>query len=540
MANLYGTIGADSIVGSSSEADYISGGPAGNESADVGNDTLVGNAYDTLEGWGGNDSLSGGGYLYGGVGNDTIVGSWALDGDDGDDLLVGQADIRFPENYHFGSGLSGGSGNDTLYGSAENDGLDDGGADGDADVLSAGAGDDNLFSRGGVDTLDGGSGNDLAYIFRDTLTAGFRFTPSDAATAYTASDGTLIVNVERFYIYGGHGDDTLSGLQGVTDFFLGGAGNDMITGGVGAQIIGDEGGGPAEGNDTLSVGEGGYARGEGGDDYLTSTGGGATLVGGDGADTIVAGGMFGSSLNGGDKADSLVGGVGNDTLFDSDRYGEDAADTLLGGLGDDHIRSLGGADRIDGGGGRDTLELSGRGDLTTSFVLKLKGMKATTTASDGTTITGIEDIYVTGGSGRDKLTGNRGDDTLSGGTGYATGGEKDVLTGGDGADAFRWDTVNQLGYNQPKNVADTVTDFVVGTDRLEFSVTATGYLLPTGALDPSHFALNAATAAAAQFVFNTANDTLYWDADGTGHGKAVAVGVFAGITLSAADIFILL
>ena len=45
----------------------------------------------------------------------------------------------------------------------------------------------------------------------------------------------------------------------------------------------------------------------------------------------------------------------------------------------------------------------------------------------------------------------------------------------------------------------------------------------TGALDASHFALNSATAATPQFIYDTTHHILSFDADGTGAIAAVQI-----------------
>jgi Ca2+-binding RTX toxin-like protein len=119
---------------------------------------------------------------------------------------------------------------------------------------------------------------------------------------------------------------------------------------------------------------------------------------------------------------------------------------------------------------------------------------------------------LTGTSGNDVILGFGGNDTLTGGAG------SDTLIGGDGADHFPF-TARTDGL-------DNIIDFTHGTDVLDFSRSAFGNHLAThntnfGTLDPSHFALDAPTAAMAQFVYNTTSHILSFDPDGTGATAAI-------------------
>jgi len=558
MANRYGTLGADSLTGTNVD-DYISGGPLGNEAADTGNDTLLGGAggFDVIYGWGGADSIVGSAdsaydYLYGGDGNDTIsVGYGQASGEAGNDSIVGVASDYY--SYMFG-----GAGADTLIGSTSRDYLYDSDesntANTDADSLSGGGGSDYLYSYGGADTLDGGADNDFAIIDRSGLVVGLRFTPTAAGTAYVGSDGTRVVNIENFEVYGGSGNDTLSGL-GNGDQLYGNGGNDSIT----ANGFGYVDGGT--GNDTISAGAG-SANGGDGDDRITvnASSGSGFASGGIGNDTLIATSAdgTGSQLAGGLGADSLIGSAVSDDLSDNSGYnsGNDAAsDTLSGGDGDDVLTSTGGADRLDGGIGFDTAILN-RTFLTVNFSLTVGLPTATSTASDGTTLTGIESVQIVSGSGKDKLIANAGDDYLYGNAGndLLNGGKgndqldgginadtliggagNDGLSGGANADAFRWVAFDKK--------VDRVIDFDQGLDRLEFSSNAVGGLLPLGALNAANFTLGtAATGAVPQFFYNTTTDTLFWDADGSGAIKSAIIATFGStpsLILNAADIVII-
>lgn len=73
-------------------------------------------------------------------------------------------------------------------------------------------------------------------------------------------------------------------------------------------------------------------------------------------------------------------------------------------------------------------------------------------------------LNVTGGAGADTIVGTAGADTITGGAGA------DVLTGGAGADVFSFSGVaGATTSGTPFGTFDTITDFVVGTDKLQFS-----------------------------------------------------------------------
>lgn len=166
----------------------------------IGDDVIdgAGGYFDTIYGYGGNDTLYADRYgatttyswagLYGGSGNDTL---WAgsstgsLSGEAGDDMLHG------------------GSGRNYLYGGAGNDTID------------AGAGDDVIQSWGGQasdhDIIDAGAGNDILYFYD--------------ASQVTATGGS---GADSYYL------STYSGLVTITDFegYMPGAGGSPASGDV--------------------------------------------------------------------------------------------------------------------------------------------------------------------------------------------------------------------------------------------------------------------------------------------------------------------
>jgi Ca2+-binding RTX toxin-like protein len=187
-----------------------------------------------------------------------------------------------------------------------------------------------------------------------------------------------------------------------------------------------------------------------GDDTLDGKAGNDTIMGGDGADEII----------GGSGNDFLYGNEGNDTITDGD--GVDLAD---GGEGDDTFvvsGVLATGERIQGGNGTDTLELSGNATLTAAAILSsieaidFGGNDLTIATTDtldfssmtrtggGTLVgdgssnsiigTNQGDIF-RGGPGNDSLNGGGGDDLF-----LVAGGELngDTLIGGDGSDSIQF------------------------------------------------------------------------------------------------------
>jgi hypothetical protein len=158
-------------------------------------------------------------------------------------------------------------------------------------------------------------------------------------------DGTL----EKDKLLGLAGDDRLNGERG-NDCLYGGFDFDLLIGGPGDDRL--EG---SNGGDQLQGGPGA--------DYLYGQQDSDTLDGGPGPDRLQGGG--GSDiLRGGTGSDVLRGQGGNDTL-----YGGAGRDTVIGGPGNDTITAVPagyaptepldtGQNRIDAGGGRDTVNVA--------------------------------------------------------------------------------------------------------------------------------------------------------------------------------------
>lgn len=219
---------------------------------------------------------------------------------------------------------------------------------------------------------------------------------------------------DRIYGYGG--DDYLFGLDG-DDYIDGGTGNDTLYGDAG--------------NDTLLGGTGNdILDGGSGDDFLS----------GDDGNDILDGGSGNDQLTGGAGADTLYGGLGDDTYYYSDPndYAQDVIienadegiDTLISFFNvavlPNNVENLTLSERrrlfggIDGGGNSLNNTISGN-----RFDNTLSGYGGNDT--------------LLGGDGNDTLYGGDGNDFLAGTSttpGAGGKGERDILSGGAGADMF--------------------------------------------------------------------------------------------------------
>ncbi len=184
--------------------------------------------------------------------------------------------------------------------------------------------------------------------------------------------------------------------------------------------------------------------GTGGDDVLTG-GTGDDILNGLSDDDVLDGGGGNDVINGGSDQDEALGGVGNDITnagSDADQVNAgDGNDISNGGSGNDTIQASNGNDIANGGSGFDTLFGGSGNDI-------LNG--------------GSGDDILYGGDGSDIMRGSSGNDTLVGGTGA------DILVGGQGNDIFAYGNAAEFG--------DTVMDFEIIRDRIDFSDLSNGTL----------------------------------------------------------------
>lgn len=202
-ANVGGTEGNDTIIGTSTP-NTLRGGD--------GNDTLYGaNGDDNIQGNAGNDTL------YGGANNDILFGGRGIDtlfGDDGNDRLSGQGGIDI---------LEGGKGNDVLLGQGGSDFLNGGGTtSGEKDVLIGGRGADTfiLGVEGDVlyDNEPGRGAQDRALIKDFDLSEGDRVQLAGVASDYVVENyGAGDAKTRLFFSQAGSPDQLIAIFAGSSD-----------------------------------------------------------------------------------------------------------------------------------------------------------------------------------------------------------------------------------------------------------------------------------------------------------------------------------
>lgn len=407
----------------------------------AGNDTLVGwDNRDTLSGGDGHDwlnSAAGTAVIDGGAGND----AWSANLTVQNGAMVFSAEasqttaqltarnlsVRNIEQVN----LSLGAGNDNI--STAGYSLND--------VINGGLGNDTLNPGLGIDRVNGEAGTDLLVL----NFAGLAEDIDNRDVGYgwwrygTVSDSqfTDYINMDRFNVTGGTGNDALDGA-GLADTLVGGGGNDTLNGGSGGS---DSINGGA-GIDTWAMNLGSATAAL----TLTLSGtGGGTLVGN------------GTNLAGIENV-QLTTGSGNDVINLSAVVGNhvvytnDGTDTINVGAGS--------FNEVSGGGGADSLTaVATNATASVRTVDKGYGWWALE-AVDGSYSTryiGVDQFDFTGSAFNDRLGGFGGNDVLRGAAGRDIlngGGGNDTLFGGAGGDEFVFSSVWSNGTDR---VADAAT-----------------------------------------------------------------------------------
>lgn len=356
------------------------------------------------------------------------------------------------------------AGHDTIIGTSYFETMNGYGGD---DVLQPGYA--NFYDPYG-DTVNGGDGYDTVSYDGISVAVAIDLTAGTAASIVDAPNARVratLISIEN--AAGGSGNDILTGTNSVNRL-VGGNGNDVLlpgmttaTSGFDDQIFG------GMGSDTVS-----FAG--------LATAVNVNLLTGRAADAVNSANFVRVNANL-VSIENAIGGSGNDILT-----GDNGANVLSGGLGHDYIFGGSGNDTLNGDGGNDVLRgdagvdsLNGgagidRADYTSSAI----GVSVSLTsglASDGDTLTGIENLYgsalndvllgsadanlLYGYSGNDRLFGFGGNDNLNGQNGddalFGNGGN-DILSGGDGNDGLFGETGTDWLYGGAGN------DYLAGGD----------------------------------------------------------------------------
>ena len=394
-----------------------------------------GSGNDYLSGAGLNDRLVGGaGFdtLAGGLGADTIIGGAGVDRWNGDySSLAGPvrltlATTGFANIAATGARISGIEAIDLTTG---------GGADridtsayGNNDVIRTGGNNDLIASGRGRDIVDGGAGTDtLVMDWSGISNAAQGITGSYIGggwNRYAAASGDQLdfINIERFNLTGGAGNDWLGG-GGMNDQLTGNGGNDFLDGGAGVDAV--DGG---AGVDTWQVNT--SARGSVTEVNLTdqTTNYGATLSG-----------IEQIRYTSGGARDTVTALAG---AFD---------DTFATGGGNDSVTTGRGRDRADGGDGRDLLVMDWSAITDASFAIAnsyLGGgwFRYAAASGDQLDYVNFDQFNLTGGAGNDSLSGGADNDTLVGGGGddvLSSGVGNAEIVGGTGNDLWSADLSNR-------------------------------------------------------------------------------------------------
>ena len=321
----------------------------------------------------------------------------------------------------------------------------------------------------------------------------------------------------------------------------------------------------------------------------------STILGNDGADNltggnqndILNGGNHNDALDGNDGADTLIGGSGDDIyIFNSGDVdlGETIVEAASGGtdtisivtttdfsampaasfdeieiikFSGSNIDATFDSSQLNG----ETIELTevvtGTSDIiinsdTAGETVSFTNLSASTftTGTDTLTINGLYGsesitaptniaVILNGLQGNDTLVGGAGADTITGGPGA------DILTGNNGVDTFSWTTAGGSDSGLSESTADTITDFLSGTDKLKLGIAGNGtsnsgnYVessTSVASLSAAHAAANSAlttlngTSSETKlysFQYDSSNGYLFKDdnSDGTADGLFILTGI---------------
>lgn len=412
---------------------------------------------------------------------------------------------------------------------------------------------DAFRGRGGADTLNGAAGVNMAIYDTSPAAVVVNLGQGTAQDGFGATD--TLVNIQR--VLGSTFDDTLIGSSAPYEFFHGFKGSDLINAGGGFDVFSayddfPNGGGPntEDSGTPLDLSEG-FDR----DDLEGTFNGQSIVVLGViiDLDERLAFDPWGGidTING---IEGVIGSTSDDLLLGSDASFE----RFAGSEGEDSIDGRGGIDEVD-------YRFVGKFDNPDPDREKGVNVNLATgiTSDDGEDFDDPGDVdlllnvewvrgsgfrdTITGSSGPNRLTGLGSNDLLVGGAGNDTligdaladfdlalasdsrfdqpGRGADTMTGGTGVDRFVF--TSALDISNSFVTKETITDFVSGTDLLDFSNSDLPDLGFAG-----NFANLGAITSNPQFgqqllYFSTSDKRLYLftNADTTPDGVIVLTGV---------------
>jgi len=291
----------------------------------------------------------------------------------------------------------------------------------------------------------------------------------------------------------------------------------------------------------------------------------------------IFGGSVADSISGGPGNDTIIGYGGNDSIMgdlgNDSLQGGEGDDHLIGGAGDDVLAGQRGNDLIDGGFGNDVAVFTSgerwqyKVAANQDGTYTVTGVDSNAVEDKSDTLVGVEYVRfndgvfaitslvpntIFGTSGKDHLYGSGRNEVFYGGSGndviLANGGSdrifgslgNDTLTGGKHPDYFVFDT------KPSKSNVDKITDFSVRDDTIWLDNKVFTKLGSKGTVhDPAKLAKDYFTIGSRAkdkndyVIYDNKKGVLYYDADGSGKGKAVEVATLSkNLKMTYADFFV--
>jgi len=385
-------------------------------------------------------------------------------------------------------------------------------------IIISGDGWDHLDGHLGADTLQGGLGSDKYYI-DSPYDVVIELEDQSSDGVYTSISYKLGAHVEDLYATFDAVDLVLTGNE-LDNHISGTDGNDTIDGGAGADFL--SGG---AGNDIYFVDnqEDWVDDIDGIDHVITSVSFELDFD----LEKLTASGTAALTLDGNSEDNRITGNAGVNTL-----NGHFGNDTLDGGEG---------GDWMDGGDGNDAYYVDTSNDRI--FEASSEGTADRVHTKVSLTLAPYVERLYASGSGALSLTGNALGNAIYGndGANKINGGfGKDALKGGGGKDIF-------LFKAQPSSSnVDRILDFSTRDDTIQldnavFKKLGSGSTASPKKLSGSYFTIGTKAKDKNDYlVYDKTKGYLYYDADGSGSGKAVLIATLSkSLKMTYADFYVI-